>query len=107
MVGGPPGAGRRQHQQVPGVRIGVIEAVDEDLLAVGLDADARGGAAVDLEALEALEVGDLDPLHPFGGQHARRRELGHDRAGTAPAGMGGWRAAKLAAIFWMAAASRR
>ena len=27
------------HQQIPGVRIGVIDAVDEDLLAVGLDAE--------------------------------------------------------------------
>ena len=51
--GRPAGRRRRLHQQVPGVRIGVIEAVDEDLLAVGLDADARGGAAIDVQAARA------------------------------------------------------
>ena len=49
----------------------------KNLLAVGLDADAGSGTAVDLEAFDPFEIGDLDPLHPFGGQHARRRELGH------------------------------
>jgi len=61
-LGGSPAVRGRLDEQVPGVRIGVIEAVDEDLLAVGLDADARRLARIDAGRDEALEIGDLDAL---------------------------------------------
>ena len=105
IVGGPSARDRRRDQQVPGVRIGVVEAVDEDLLAVGLDADARRRAPVDLQALEPFEVGDLRPLHPLGRQHARGRVRRH-HLGKRTLGVD-LRAAKLAAIFSIADASRR
>jgi hypothetical protein len=50
-VGSSPGrSGSHPHQQVPGVRIGVVDAVGEDLLAVDLDHLPGQGAAVDADA---------------------------------------------------------
>ena len=98
------GRSAARHQQVPGVRIGVIDAVDEDLLAVGLDAPG-GRPRRDRPPAPAsrVEVADLGPVDPLGGQHARRREL---RDHPREARTFGPRPAKLAAICAMASASR-
>ena len=65
----------RLHEEVPRVRIGVEEAVDEELLVERLD-ETRG----DLDAIEPAplvlgELGDLEALHEGHGQDVFRREL--------------------------------
>jgi hypothetical protein len=74
---GAVAGGGRADQQVPGVWIGVIDAVGEDLLAVDLDHLAGQGAAIEAELLAADRVGDLDPGLEAGGQHPRGRAIAH------------------------------
>ena len=59
-------------QQVPRVRIRVVHAVDEDLFAVGLDAQARRLGSVDTRASDAGQIAHLHTIHPLGDQHAPR-----------------------------------
>ena len=67
----------RVDQDVPGVRIGVVDAVDEDHLAVDADEAARELLLVDAHRVEAREVGELLPFDERRREHAARRELAH------------------------------
>ena len=66
-------------EEIPGVRIGVIDAVGEDLLAVELDDLTGEMPAVDLELLRGDLVGDLEAGLEVGDQHAVGRQLLDDR----------------------------
>ena len=65
------------HEDVPGMRIGVIDAVGEDLLAVGVDDRARELAAIDPERVEPRVSVTLTPSIHSVRQDARRRQLAH------------------------------
>ena len=62
------------HQQVPGVGIGVVVAVHEDLLAEGLHAGVRQLSGVEAGPGQGRQIRDADPAHPLGGEHALRRQ---------------------------------
>src|SRR5215510_12175040 len=64
--------------QVPGVRVGVVDTVGEDLLAVDLDDLARELAAVEPELLDAEAIGDLAAGLEVGDQDARGGQLVDD-----------------------------
>src|ERR1700733_10099032 len=63
------------NQDVAGMRVGVEEAVAQDLVAKNLDELLRYEMLVDTGALERLDVGDLDALDQFHREHAPRGEL--------------------------------
>ncbi len=63
------------HEQIPGVRIGVVDAVDEDHLAIRADEPAREILLVDAERVDAREVADFLPLDERRRDHLVRREL--------------------------------
>ena len=70
----------RRQQHVTGVRIGVKEAVDDDLMQVGPKQLARQPARVEVLAQQRRERGDLLSLDQFHGEHARTGVVG-DRRG--------------------------
>jgi hypothetical protein len=70
------------HQEIAGMRIRVIVAVHEDLLAVRLHAGPRERARVEPLAGDGLQIGHPDPVDPFGGEHALRRQLLDDARDT-------------------------
>ena len=58
------------------MRIGVVVAVDEDLLAIGVDRQARGLFPIDPRGAQAGQIRGLDSRHPARGQHPAGRVLG-------------------------------
>ena len=66
------------NQQSSRVRVGVIDAVGEDLLAVDLDHLSRQHAAIDIHAAKRRAIGDLAARFEMRGQHAAGRAVGND-----------------------------
>ena len=62
-------------EHVPGVRIGVVDAVDEDHLAVEAHDAPRDVLLVDAERVERGDVADLHALDERRGEHARGAQL--------------------------------
>src|SRR5208283_3547477 len=63
------------NENVAGMRVGVEEAVAQDLVAENFDELLRNEMLVDAGALERVDVGDLDALDQFHREHAPRGEL--------------------------------
>ena len=57
-------------EYVAGMRIGVEQAVAQDLLEVGPEQRVREAIAVELAALQARELGDLGARNELHRQHA-------------------------------------
>ena len=66
------------HQQIAGVRIRVVDAIFENLLAIGLDHQLGQAPAVKAGPAEPGQVGDLDAPLEVSGQDSRRRQLVDD-----------------------------
>jgi hypothetical protein len=65
------------HEHVSGVRVGVIDAVDEDHLAVQAHQASRHVLLVDSESAKRGDIARLDPLDEGRREHAPSAELAH------------------------------
>jgi len=82
------------------MRVRMIHAVDEDLLAIRFHAQAGGLLAVHAMRIQGFDVAHANARHPFRGEHTLGRELvNHARMTTS------LRLVKLAAMARIAAAS--
>ena len=86
-----PDAEVRGDEHVAGVRVGVEEAVHQDLLEVGAEQFLGERAAVHLHARQRAELGDLFPRHVPHGEHAR--------GGVVPHGAGHHDAGEVAQVL--------
>ena len=75
MLGPALARARRPQQEVPRMRVRVIHAVDEDLLAIGFHAQTGGLLAVHAARVQGFDVAHAGARHPFGGEHTLGREL--------------------------------
>ena len=71
------------HEEVSGVRIGVEEPIDEQLLVEHLDQLGRDVVRIEIERVQRVLLRDLDAVHERHRHHRARRPLADRPSGTA------------------------
>ena len=70
-----------RQENIPGMRIGVKKAVDQNLLEVSAEKFFGEGGAIEFHPGERTQIGDFFPVHVFHRQDARRAVVGDRQRG--------------------------